>query len=218
MKFTAGISKSIQKDMEREFRSLSAGIKDGVNEATDGLKKGIRKQVTNAGMSRKLANTVRGKVYNNDGHNPAGFVYTKAPDIIRAFDTGVSIKPDKGTWLAIPTDNIPKFLGKRKVTPELLLKNPFYRKHMRFVPVDNRTALIVATGIRTSKAKRSSKFIFKESKSKKNRNKDTVLFVLKKQVRIDKRLDTQREAKKWADKLPELIAEAHIRRSETDGT
>lgn len=109
MKIATTVIGAFKKDLEREFVTLTGAVQGGMRSAADGLKKDLRDQVTGAGMGSKLANTWRSAVYENRGYDPVGFVYTRAPQIIQAFDQGVLIKPQGGhVWLAIPTDTAPK--------------------------------------------------------------------------------------------------------------
>jgi len=80
-----------------------------VEEAT-GLKDDYRKQVREAGMGNRLANTWRSETYPKGGRslNPAGYVWSNAPAIIDAFAKGAYIRPVNGAkWLWIPTRNVP---------------------------------------------------------------------------------------------------------------
>jgi Family of unknown function (DUF6441) len=86
MKFVTTIARSLQADMEAELRDLEQAVAAGVKEAGRGLKADVRRQVTSAGLGRRLANSWRDKHYPNQKLDAASLVYTKAPQIIRAFD------------------------------------------------------------------------------------------------------------------------------------
>ncbi|MCG7350031.1 DUF6441 family protein [Sphingomonas sp. ACRSK] len=71
----------------------------------------LRGQVTSAGLGQRLANTWRGNVYpkSRNGMNPAGYIYSRAPDIIDSFVRGATIRPVGGAkFLWIPTGNVPR--------------------------------------------------------------------------------------------------------------
>ncbi|MEC7932379.1 MAG: DUF6441 family protein [Pseudomonadota bacterium] len=81
-----------------------------MREEASGLKEELRQQVTGAGMGARLARTWQAQVYPKGGRslNPAGYVYSKAPQIIQAFTDGATIRPvNGGKWLWIPTGNVP---------------------------------------------------------------------------------------------------------------
>lgn len=98
--------------------------------ATDTLKTTLRDQVRDAGLGNRLANTWRGKTYPEQGRSldPAGWVYSNAPDIVTSFATGAAILPHAGhNWLWLPTRNVPRARGAgratstKKMTPEQVL-------------------------------------------------------------------------------------------------
>jgi hypothetical protein len=85
----------------------------------------LRDQVISAGLGARLANTWRGEVYPKSAKsvNPAGYIWSRAPDIIDAFAKGATIVPHAGRrYLAIPTDAVPRAGGRRgstrRMTPE----------------------------------------------------------------------------------------------------
>ncbi len=115
------------KDAEGEYAALVTGAMRG---ATSTLKNAARGQILAAGMGQRLANTWRGNTYPNEGNSlsPAGWVYSKAPDIISAFATGATIHPlGDHHYLWIPTKNVPRALGSgratstKRMTPEQVL-------------------------------------------------------------------------------------------------
>ncbi len=77
----------------------------GIREATDGLKTELRGQITRAGLGTRLANTWRGEVYprGQPSIGAAGYVWSKAPGIIRLYAEGAVIRSKEGLFLAIPT-------------------------------------------------------------------------------------------------------------------
>jgi hypothetical protein len=68
----------------RPERAVAIGTRD----AGRGLKTELRRQVTSAGLGQRLANSWRDRHYQNQKLDAASLVYTKAPQIIRAFDEG----------------------------------------------------------------------------------------------------------------------------------
>ena len=118
MKLTATIVGSLKTDMRAELRRIERAVPDGVKAAGDGLKGSLRKQVVVAGLGARLSRTWRGRTYANKGHDAASLVWSKAAQIVRAFDKGAVIKGKGGRWLAIPTPAAPKRgVGGKRITP-----------------------------------------------------------------------------------------------------
>lgn len=218
MKFTAKIIGSIRKDMEKEFSTLTGAIKAGTKEAADGLKTALRGQVTGAGMGSKLANAWRSKVYENKGYDPAGLVYTRAPRIVEAFDKGVLIKPKAGgVWLAIPTVVAPKrgTDGKR-ITPTTFPEAKLGK--LEFVYREKGPSFLVVHNVRASYSRKTGQLrgFRKASETALRAGKGlttAIMFILIRQVKLEKRLDVAGAAKIWIDKMPNLIEQEHARRS-----
>lgn len=108
--------------LESEF---AAAATEAMRGATGTLKASLRRQVTDAGLGTRLANTWRANAYPQAGRNsldPAGYAWSNAPDIINAFASGAVILPRGGKrFLWIPTKNVPRKGGRRgstgKMTP-----------------------------------------------------------------------------------------------------
>jgi Family of unknown function (DUF6441) len=83
-------------------------VASGTRDAGRGLKAELRRQVSSAGLGQRLANSWRDKHYPNQELDAATLVYTKGPQIIRAFDEGAVIRSKRGRFLAIPTENAPR--------------------------------------------------------------------------------------------------------------
>ena len=76
-------------------------------------------------------------------------MYTKAPQIIRAFDEGAVIQSRRGRFLAIPTENPPrKGTDGRRISPSTFPEHRF--GPLRFVPRSNGPSLLVVDGLRAS--------------------------------------------------------------------
>jgi Family of unknown function (DUF6441) len=118
MKLAAAITRSLHSDMQAELRALERATTASAKEAGRGLRTELRSQVASAGLGQRLANSWRDKHYPNQKLDAASLVYTKAPQIIRAFDEGAVIRSRRGRFLAIPTDNAPrKGTGGRRISP-----------------------------------------------------------------------------------------------------
>ncbi|MCK6417923.1 MAG: DUF6441 family protein [Alphaproteobacteria bacterium] len=219
MKFTAKIIGSLRRDMEKEFTTLTGAIKAGTKEAAEGLKNTLRGQITSAGMGTKLANAWRSKVYENKGYDSAGLVYTRAPRIVEAFDKGVLIKPKAGgVWLAVPTVTAPKrgTDGKR-ITP---LNFPEAKLgKLEFVYRENGPSFLVVHNVRASYSRKTGQLrgFRKASDTALRTGKGlttAIMFLLIRQVKLEKRLDVESAAKVWIEKMPNFIEQQHTKRSD----
>jgi Family of unknown function (DUF6441) len=92
--------------MQAELRAIERAVATGTREAGRGLRTELSRQVVSAGLGQRLANSWRDRHYPNQKLDAASLVYTKAPQIIRAFDEGGVIRSRR--FLAIPTENAPR--------------------------------------------------------------------------------------------------------------
>jgi hypothetical protein len=200
MKFVATIAGSIAADMETEIRQIGRAVAASVKEAGGGLKTDLRKQVVSAGLGIRLSMTWRERTYPNKGHDAASLVWSKAPQIIRTFDEGTVIKSQSGFWLAIPTPSAPKRgVGGRRINPSNFPEHRFGK--LRFVYRRKGPSLLVVDGVRigakTGRVGRRAKGgpLTKTGRMKSGMT-TVVMFLLVPRVRLRKRLDVKREARK----------------------
>src|SRR5512134_1485539 len=106
MRLQAALQGDLQTLLKAELRGAERAVTAGVRAATLGLKTELRAQVTGAGLGQRLANTWRSRIYPEGGEqslSTAGFVWSKAPNLIRLYDEGAIIRSKQGLYLAIPT-------------------------------------------------------------------------------------------------------------------
>jgi Family of unknown function (DUF6441) len=149
MKLAAIIARSLQASMQTELRDIERAVSSGTRDAGRGLKTELRRQVASAGLGQRLANSWRAKHYSNQKLDAASLVYTKAPQIIRAFNESAVIRSKRGRWLTIPTENAPRrgTDGKR-ISPSTFPEHRF--GPLRFVPRQSGPSLLVVDGLRAS--------------------------------------------------------------------
>jgi hypothetical protein len=101
--------------LARQMKAVENEIADDITlimrEETRELTVDYRRQVRDAGMGNRLANTWRAETYPKGGSslNPAGYVWSAAPTIIDAYVRGAYIRPVRGgKWLWIPSRNVPQ--------------------------------------------------------------------------------------------------------------
>jgi Family of unknown function (DUF6441) len=209
MKFVTTIARSLQADMQAELRDLERAVTTGTKVAGQGLKTELRRQVESAGLGQRLANSWRDKHYPNQGLDAASLVYTKAPQIIRAFDEGAVIRSKRGRWLAIPTENAPrKGTDGRRIKPSTFPEHRF--GPLRLVPGRNGPSLLVVDSLRASFSRKTGGLRgFRRATERARRSGQdlttVVMFVLVPQVKLRKRLEVARAAERWSAQLPALI-------------
>lgn len=188
----------LRKAMAAEYLAGERAVTGSMRRAQKDLVAAWRGQVVQAGLGRRLANSIRGATYpkGTDSMNAAALVYTKAPKIIGAFEAGPVIRSQSGLWLAIPLPAAGHGRYGRKMTPAT-----WERRHgipLRFVYRRGKNPLLVAEDARLSTGKRRAG----EARRKRGRRrKDGILtgattvpvFVLVRQAKLRKRLDLGRD-------------------------
>ena len=209
MNLTATIVGSLKADMRAELRRIERAVPGGVKAAGDGLKESLRKQVVAAGLGARLSRSWRDRTYANKGHDAVSMVWSKAPQIMLAFDRGALIKGKGGNWLAIPTPAAPKRgVGGKRIT---LATFPTARYGpLRMVRRSGRSALLVVDDVRVSaKTGRVGRQAKGGGRTKSGRYKKgiatVVMFVLVRQVKLRRRLNVARAVEAWVRRLPVLI-------------
>jgi hypothetical protein len=203
MRLKLEIAPDIAALMQAEIAAGERAVSAAMRAAGTELKTGWRGQITGAGLGMRLANTVRAQLYpkGKASLNAAALVWTQAPVILSAQDSGPLIRARNGFWLAIPTPAAGKSVRGGRITPEEWEKRTGLA--LRFVYRRRGPSLLVAEGRLNSKGRAV------ESRSKTGRGVATVpIFLLVPQVKLQKRLDLAREADRVAAGLPgRLVAE-----------
>jgi Family of unknown function (DUF6441) len=209
----AKLTRSIRADLTSELNDLERAVVASTKSAGGGLKTELRRQVASAGLGQRLANSWRDRHYPNRKLDAASLVYTKAPQIIRAFDEGALIRSKRGRFLAIPTENAP-----RKATDGKRISPSTFPEHrlgpLRFVPRPSGPSLLVADGLRASHSRQTGQLRgFRRATDRARHSGQglvtVVMFLLMPQVKLPKRLDVARAAERWSAQLPALI-EQHL--------
>jgi hypothetical protein len=209
MKLAAAIARSLRAEMQAELRDVERAVATGTRDAGRGLRTELRRQVTSAGLGQRLANSWRDKHYPNRKLDAASLVYTKAPQIVRAFDEGAVIRSRRGRFLAIPTENAPKKgTDGRRISPSTFPEHRF--GPLRFVPRSGGPSLLVVDGLRASFSRQTGELRgFRRATGRARRSGQglttVVMFLLVTQVKLSKRLDVARAAERWSAELPALI-------------
>lgn len=209
MKCGISIVGDIARIMEAETRAGEKAVSAAMREAGTGLKTAWRAQITGAGLGSRLARTIRSAQYptGRPSLNAAALVWSKAPVIVGAHDTGPLIRSKAGFWLAIPMPAAGKSLRGGRITPGEWERRTGMR--LRFVYRRTGPSLLVADNVRVSKKGRVRENITRHKdgrvSSRLQGRATAVIFLLVPQVKLPKRLDLARDARAVGNALPELI-------------
>ena len=200
MKLKLDIDPDIVALMAAEVAAGERAVTAALREAGAGLKAAWRSQITGAGLGSRLANSIRLASFPKlgDSLNAAALVWSKAPVIIGAHDTGPLIRSKDGFWLAIPTPAAGKSARGGRITPGEWERRTGLR--LRFIYRRRGASLLVGEGRLNSKGRAVA------SRSKTGRGLTTVaIFLLVPQVKLPKRLDLARDAERAVDSVPGRI-------------
>ena len=200
MKLKLDVTPDLAAMMAAEIKAGEKAVTAATREAGTTLKTAWRGQITGAGLGQRLARTIRSEQYpkGQPSLNAAALVWSKAPKIINAHNTGPLIRSRNGFWLAIPTEAAGKSRRGGRITPGQWEQRSGLR--LRFVYRRMGPSMLVAEG-RINKGGRAV-----ASRSKTGRGLTTVpIFLLVPQVKLPKRLDLDRDTERAHDSVPGLI-------------
>jgi hypothetical protein len=200
MRLRIDIRPDITALMQAEIAAGEKAVSAAMREAGSSLKSAWRTQITGAGLGTRLGNSIRLATFprTSNSLNAAALVWSKAPVIIGAHDTGPLIRSKDGFWLAIPTAAAGKSTRGGRITPGEWERRTGLR--LRFIYRRRGPSLLVAEGRLNTKGRAVA------SRSKTGRGVATVpIFLLVPQVKLRKRLDLARDAERAVDSVPGLI-------------
>lgn len=196
------------KEMQAEVRAGEKAVKAGVSAAAIGLKNDWRAQVEGAGLGRKLALSIRSEAYppGRPSLNAAAQIWSKAPKVVAAHDSGPLIKAVNGSWLAIPQPAAGTGLRGGRITPDQWKRRTGMA--LRFVPPrgPGMPALLVADDARINKRGLAQVKRGRRRKDGILRGAMTVpIFILVQQVQLRKKIDLKSAAEAWGARLSGLV-------------
>ena len=200
MKLKLDITPDLVALMAAEIVAGERAVTTAIREAGSGLKTAWRGQITGAGLGSRLGNSIRLASFpkSGDSLNAAALVWSNAPVIIGAHDTGPLIRSKDGVWLAIPTPAAGKSTKGGRITPGEWERRTGLR--LRFIYRRRGPSLLVAEGRLNSKGRAVA------SRSKTGRGVATMpIFLLVSQVKLRKRLDLAQDAELAVDSIPRMI-------------
>jgi len=200
MKLDLSVTGDIVNAMRAEIIAGEKAVTASMRAAGKDLKSNWRAQITSARLGQRLANTIRSKTYPAAGESleAAALIWSNAPQIIGAHDTGPLIRSKDGFWLAIPMPAAGKGTRGKALTPGEWERRRGLR--LRFVYRRRGASLLVADG------RLNNRGLGVASRSKTGRGRSTVpIFLLVPQVKLSKRLNLARDADRAQAAIPGLI-------------
>jgi len=200
VKLDLSVTGDIVNAMRAEILAGEKAVTAAMRAAGSNLKSNWRAQITRARLGQRLANTIRSKTYPAAGESleAAALIWSNAPQIIGAHDTGPLIRSKDGFWLAIPTPAAGTGTRGKALTPGEWERRRGLR--LRFVYRRRGPSLLVADG------RLNSRGLGVASRSKTGRGQSTVpIFLLVPQVKLAKRLSLARDAERAQAAIPGLI-------------
>ena len=201
MKLTVSFTPDLVALMRAEVAAGQKAVSVTMVQAGASLKSAWRTQITGAGLGQRLANTIRSQTYpkGRNSFDAAALVWSNAPVIIGAHDTGPLIRSSNGFWLAIPLAAAGKALGGKRITPAMWEQKTGLR--LRFVYRSRGPSLLVGDAVRLNTRGQAA-----VSKSKTGRGQVTApIFLLVRQVKLPKRLNLARDAERALADIPGSI-------------
>ena len=200
MKLKLEIDSDIVALMRTEVEAGERAVSAALRKAGAQLKERWRSQITGAGLGARLARSIRSETFPRSGSslNAAALVWSKAPVIVSAHDSGPLIRSRSGLWLAIPTPAAGKSVRGGRITPRDWEARRGLK--LRFVYRPNGPSLLVAEG------RLNSRGLGVASRARSGRGLATVpIFLLVPQVKLAKRLDLLRDAEAAQAGIPGAI-------------
>ena len=201
MKLNVSFTPDLVALMRAEVAAGQKAVSTTMAQAGASLKLAWRTQITSAGLGARLANTIRAQTWpkGRNSLDAAALIWSNAPVIIGAHDTGPLIRSTSGFWLAIPLPAAGRALGGKRITPAMWEQKTGLR--LRFVYRSRGPSLLVADAVRLNTRGQAA-----VSKSKTGRGQVTApIFLLVPQVKLPKRLDLARDAERALAAIPGSI-------------
>ncbi len=197
----------IRDVMAGETARVTEAVSREIAEAGRALQAELRAATLSAGLGGRVANAWRLGLYpkGRPSLGAAATVWGRAPLIVEAFSSGVPIRPRNGTYLAIPTRNVPR-RNRRRMTPVEVEAR--YNTELVLVERPGRPALLVLPAV-ASKSKQG----FRQATAarvKSGRGAVTVvMFIRVRSVNLGRRLDLKaielRAASSLAARLKQIL-------------
>lgn len=164
-------------------RRMEAAALIATDVASRQAQRQIRAEMAGARLGRlgqaigQTSDMQKGRIHRRgDGWSASGVVYVRSKSertlgAIEAYTRGADIRPVRGRWLWIPSDDIPRVSKRERLTPALWVRNGLDRKIGPLVTIRsvNGYPLMVVknVGVSATGAKRSAKGLTKKGTARK---------------------------------------------------
>ncbi len=219
MRLQAALMGDLRQIMRDELRAAAGAISASMAEASAGLQADLREDTADA-LGQRVANAWRRRVYpeGRDSMDAAGWVYTRAPNIIRAYSEAQTIRSKNGVWLAIPGPGCPPKIGRAKPTPALV--EEYYQLPLEFVYRPGRPALLVMHMTASVSRKTGQLRGFRKQTARRQAQGrgtvSVVMFILVPAIKTQKKVDVDAILRRWEARLPGLMVRNWERLSKSD--
>lgn len=196
--------------LKRAHDDGEIAVSAAMNEVQVGLKDELRGQVVSAGMGQRLAKTWRGKRFPESGAsiNSVAYVWSRAPDIVDAFERGSPIIARNRRFLAVPTRDAGvshTTVKNKRLTPAIWETETGVK--LRLIPRGGHALLVTDAYYACQPARLRRRKSFKPIRTPlTGGRKVLVIFVLVPMVNPGKRLDVEGAGNRWADRVGSIIA------------
>lgn len=193
------------------FDDTEKAVAAAMNDVQAGLKDELRQQVIEAGMGARLAKTWRGKRFpeSRPSINSAAYVWSRAPDIVDAFERGVPIVARNRRFLAVPTKDAGvshTTVKNKRLTPAIWETETGVK--LRFVPRGSHALLVSDASYVRQPARWRRRKSFKPIRTPLSGGRRfLVIFLLLPMVNPRKRFGVEGAGNRWADRVPSLISQ-----------
>lgn len=215
-RLSAAIKGDLQKYMAEEVKTAELAITDGVRETATAMRDALRGDIVAGGLGNRLSKSWRTEFYPKRGPSlsAAALVFTNAPKLIEAFDTGATIRSQDGFWLAIPTPSAPKMgVGRKRISPSNWPEARFGK--LRFVFRRTGPSLLVVDDQRQRKSGGFAVSKSKKALATKSGLATVPMFLLYRQTRLERRLNVASVMAQQEKNLLRNVDAAFVRRDAT---
>lgn len=220
MRLQAAMVGDLRKMMQQEVKVAARAITQTVDEASTGLLSDLRRDTAQA-LGGRVANAWRRKKYpgGRDSMAAAGWVYSKAPNIINAFSRSQVIRAASGLWLAIPGPGCPPRIGRKRPTPALVEQH--FKRPLKFVYRPGKPALLVMPSVTASYSRKTGALRgfrgLTEKRAASGRDGATaIMFYLVPAIRTPRLLDLDAKISAWGGRMPALLVSNWDRLTKAD--
>lgn len=194
---------------------IAKAASSAMDQVSTGLKTELRAQIAGAGMGARLANTWQGRRYpvSKPSVDSAAYVFSKAPEIVDAFDRAPVIRTVNGRrYLAIPTPNVPRTGGRgggHRMSPFEV--ETAFNQDLKFAKAGNGRLIAYLDVVGNSAASRlrapTGKQLGRLYRGGKAppRHAQVVMFIMTPTARMPKRLNVDDAAAHWANQVPQIL-------------